>query len=80
MLSEDVRYLKGYAIIRSHIGFTQKCGVVLKLERFSHLSGQSFGLSFLIGLEALLLVLSLRVSVAGEGYLEKRYLVHQRWA
>ena len=40
-------------MIRSHVGFTQECGVVLKLERFSHLSGQSFGLGSPIGLEAL---------------------------
>ena len=40
-------------MIRSHICFIQKCGMVLKLDRFFHLSGQSFGLSFLIGLETL---------------------------
>ena len=50
-------------MIQSHISSTQKCGVILKLERFSHLSGRSFGLSFPIGFEALSLVLSLRVSV-----------------
>ena len=47
-------------MIRSHIGFTQERGVVLKLERFSHLSGQSFRLGSLIRLEALSLVLLLR--------------------
>ena len=31
-------------MIRSHIGFTQECGVVFKLERFSHLSNRSFAL------------------------------------
>ena len=30
-------------LIRSHIGFIRDCGVVLKLERFFHLSGRSFG-------------------------------------
>ena len=29
----------------------QECGVVLKLERFSHLSGQSFGLGLSILIE-----------------------------
>ena len=32
-------------MIRSHIGSTKDCGVVLKLVRFFHLSDQSFGLS-----------------------------------
>ena len=49
-------------MIRFHIGFTQKCGVVLKLERFSHLIGLSFGLSSLIELKALSFVLSLRAN------------------
>ena len=40
-------------MIRSHIGSTKKCGVVLKLERISHLSGQSFGLGYSIGLETI---------------------------
>ena len=35
--------------------------MVLKSEKFFHLSGRSFELDFLIGLEALLLVLSLKV-------------------
>ena len=47
-------------MIRSHIGSTQECGVVLKFERFSYLSGWSFGLGSPIGFEALSLVLSLR--------------------
>ena len=54
MSSSDVRFLKRYGIIRSHIGSTQECEMVLNLERFSHQSGQSFGLTFPIGLEALL--------------------------
>ena len=33
-----------YGIIRSHIGSIQDCGMVIKLEIFSHLFGQSFGL------------------------------------
>ena len=48
-------------MIQSHNGSIQECGVVLKLERFSHLSSQSLGLSSPIGLEALLLVFLLRV-------------------
>ena len=49
-------------MIRSHIDSTQKYEMVLKLERFSHLSGRSFGLGFSIGLEVLSLILSFRVS------------------
>ena len=56
----DVRFLNGYGMIRSNINSTQECGVVLKLKRFSHLSGRSFGLGSLSMLEALSLVLSLR--------------------
>ena len=40
-------------MIRSHIGSTQEYRVILKLEKFSHLLGRSFGLGSLIGLEAL---------------------------
>ena len=40
-------------MIRSHIGSTKYCGVILKLERFSHLSDRSFGLGSLIGLRYL---------------------------
>ena len=40
-------------MIQFYIGSTQECGVVLKLERFSHLSGRSFGLGSPIGLDAL---------------------------
>ena len=40
-------------MIRSHIGSTQECEVTLKLERFSYLSGQSFGLNFPIKNKAL---------------------------
>ena len=61
MLSTDIQFLKGYGMIRSHIDFTQECGVVLKLERFSYLSGRSFGLDSSTRLKALLLVLLLRV-------------------
>ena len=60
MPSTDVRFLKGYGMIRSHIGSIQECGVVLKLERFSHLLDRSFGLDSPIGLEALSWVLLLR--------------------
>ena len=60
MPSGDVRFLKGYEMIRSYIGSTQECGVVLNLERFSHLLGWSFGLGSPIGLEVLSLVRSLR--------------------
>ena len=48
--------------------------MVLKLERFSHLLGQSFGLGSPIGLKALSLVLSLRRYITGERYLGKGYL------
>ena len=51
MSSVGVQFLKGYEMILSHIGSTQECGVVLKLERFSHLSGRSFRLGSPIGLE-----------------------------
>ena len=60
MPSADVRFLKGYEMIQSHIGSTQECGAILKLERFSNLSDLYFGLGSLIGLETLSLVLSLR--------------------
>ena len=40
-------------MIRFHIDSTQECGVVFKLERFSHISGQSFKFGSLIGFEAL---------------------------
>ena len=32
-------------MIRFHIGSTRDCEVVLKVKRFSHLSGRSFGFS-----------------------------------
>ena len=41
-------------MIRSHIGSTRDCGMVLKIERFSHLSNRSFGLGSPIGLGYLL--------------------------
>ena len=46
--------------------------MVLKLERFSHISGQSFGLGSLIGFRYLLLVISLKVNqcIPGKGYLQ----------
>ena len=50
-------------MIRSHTGSKQEYRVVLKLERFSYLSGHSFRFDSLIGLEALSLVLSLRAGV-----------------
>ena len=43
----------GYEMIRSHIVPTEEYGVVLKLERFSHLSSQSFEFGSSIGLETL---------------------------
>ena len=60
-MSTDVPFFKGYEMIRSHIGSTQKCGVVLKIKRFSHLASESFGLGSPIGLEVLSSVFSLRV-------------------
>ena len=50
-------------MIQSHIGYTQECGVVLKLERFSHLSNRSFELGYPIGLESLSLNDSRRTKV-----------------
>ena len=47
-------------LIRSHIGSIRNCGVVLKIEEFSHLSSRSFGLDSPIGLGYLSLMLSLR--------------------
>ena len=58
MLSVDVRFLKGYGMIRSYIGSTQDRGVVLKIDGFSHLICQSFGLDSPIELEALSLTSS----------------------
>ena len=40
-------------LIRCHIGSTQECGVVLKLEMFSYLSIRYFRLGSPIGLEVL---------------------------
>ena len=48
-------------MIWSHIGSIRNCGVVLKLDRFFHLSDWSFGLNSLIELGYLSLVLSFRV-------------------
>ena len=48
--------------VRSHIGSIRDCGVVLKVERFSHLLDRSFGLGSFIMLGYLSLVFSLRVS------------------
>ena len=53
-------------IIRSHINFTRDCGMVLRFERFSHLSGQSFWLGFSIGLGYLSLMFLLRGSAYRE--------------
>ena len=47
-------------MIRSHIDFTRNREMLLKFERFSHLSDQSFGLGSPIGFEVPKLVLSLR--------------------
>ena len=46
--------------------------MILKLERFSHLSDWSFGLGSLIGLRYLSSVISLKVNqcIAGKGYLQ----------
>ena len=33
-------------MILSHIGSTQECGVVLKLDEFSHIIRSSFGLGY----------------------------------
>ena len=59
---EHCRTVKDHfvTVIGSHIGSIIDCGVVFKLERFSYLSSQSFGLGSPIGLGYLSLVLSLR--------------------
>ena len=49
----NVQFLKGNGMIRSRIDSTQECGVVLKFDAFSDLSGLSFGLGSSIRLEAL---------------------------
>ena len=49
----DNNFSKGsklVAIIKDRFGSIRNCGVVLKIERFSHLSDQSFGFDFLVGL------------------------------
>ena len=48
--------------------FPHECGVVLKLDRFSHLSGKSFGLGHII------CALIESWYVMGEGYLGKGYM------
>ena len=53
VFSADVRFLKEYGMILSHIGSTQEYEVILKLETFSHQSDRSFRLRNLIGLDAL---------------------------
>ena len=58
--SADVRLLYRWTMIHSQIGSTRDCGMILKLEKFSHLSSRSFGLSFPIRFGYLSLVLSLR--------------------
>ena len=50
-------------MIRSHIDSIRNCGVVLKLEIFSHQSGQSFWFHYPIWLGYLSLVLSLRLAM-----------------
>ena len=58
-------FSRGGAVIRSHIGSTRDCGGILKLERFSNLSGRSFrcfGLGSPIGLRYISLVFSLRAN------------------
>ena len=49
--------------MQSHISSTRNYGVVVKLERFSHLSGRSFGLSSPIGLGYLSMIFRIFVRV-----------------
>ena len=56
-------------MIRSHIGSTRDCEVVLKLERFSHLSGRSFGLG--LGTYHWCFYC---LCIAGNDYLEEDYI------
>ena len=66
-------------MIRSHIGSTQGSRVVLRFERFSSLSGQSFGLSSPIGLEGPIIGAFIESRyITRNGYLKEDYLVHQR--
>ena len=57
----------GTTINKYSYSSTRNCGLILKLERFSHLSGWSFGLGSLIRLGYLSLVLSLKVDAKREG-------------
>ena len=43
--------------IISYIGFIKKCGMVLRLKMFSHLSDRYFGFGFSIELKVLSLML-----------------------
>ena len=45
------------------ISVLHESGVILKLKRFFHLSGWSFGLNSYIGLEYISLVLSLKIDL-----------------
>ena len=63
---QEVCRKKERGMIRYHIGSTQKYRVILKFEKFSHLSDRFFGLSFSIGFEALSLMFSLRIDMQWE--------------
>ena len=56
-LHHQIAHISILEVIQSHIDSTQDCRVVLKLDRFSHLSSRSFRLGSQIGLEDLSLVL-----------------------
>ena len=66
-------------MIQSHISSITNCEVVLKLERFFHLSGQSFGLNSSIGLGYLPIIGAFSKSrcTARKGYLNGGYIVPQ---
>ena len=54
-------------MIRSYINSIRNCGMVLKLERFSHLSGRPFALGSPIGLGYLSLMIHRELVHRGKG-------------
>ena len=66
-------------MIRSHIGSTRNCEVILKFKRFFYLSDRSFGLSSPIGFGVSIIGVFIESQcVIGNGYLEEGCLVLER--
>ena len=66
-------------MIRFHIDFTRNRGMILKLERFSHLSDQPFELDSPIGFgEPIISAFIESRCVIGNGYLEEGCLMLER--